>query len=358
MVFPERVAALTQQYLLPKVVDNVLNSNVLTFRLMGNSRPGAGVAIVKPIKYQNTGQATSFSGLDTFAASLPNVAIRMSYDMRGHRVPLAISGMDRTANSVSETQVTELAVFTLENGQQELIDSIGSAIYGDGTGNSSKDFLGLGAIVDDGTNVSTIGTLSRTTYPVLDGTVTSQATLTLASMGTMNTATSSGGGMQNSTLIVSDETRWDLFEQLLTPTVRESYSMMGYPQLGLKGGLTRTGSDNQGLSGTAGFVALSFRGIPYGKDEKATAQNIYFLNENWIQYYGWKAADYTAISLGSTTTEGLYGDNGMSDFSGFAWSGWQIPPNQYGFIADLIVLGQLTSWQPRRQGRLTSVASV
>lgn len=355
MVFPERVASLTQQYLLPKVVDNVLNSNVLTFRLMGNAKPGAGVAVVKPIKYQNTGQATSFSGLDTFAATLPNVTTRMSFDMRGHRIPLAVSGMDRTANDVSETKITDLVVFTLENGQQELIDSIGTAIYGDGTGNGSKDFIGLGAIVDDGSNVSTIGTLSRTTYPVLDATVTSLATLTLAGMSTMQSATSSGGGMQNSTLLVSDETRWDLYEQLLTPTVRENYSMMGYPMLGLKGGLTR---GEQGLAGTAGFVALSFRGIPYGKDEKATAGNIYFLNENWIQYYGWKAADYTPISLGSTTTEGLYGDEGMSNFTGFAWSGWQIPPNQYGFIADLIVLGNLSSWQPRRQGRLTSVTSV
>lgn len=356
MVFPERVASLTQQYLLPKVVDNILNSNVLTFRFMGNARPGAGLAIVKPIKYQNTGQATSFSGLDTFAATLPNVTTRMSYDMRGHRIGLAVSGMDRSANAVSSTQVTDLVKFTLENGQQELIDSLGNAIYGDGTGNSSKDILGLGAIDDDGTNVSTIGTLSRTTYPVLNATVTSLPTLTIAGMSSMQSATSSGGGVQNSTLIVSDEVRWDLFEQLLTPTVRESYSMMGYPTLGLKGGLTRTG--DQGLSGIAGFVAISFRGIPYGKDEKATAGNIYFLNENWIQYYGWKAEGYNQISLGSTTTESLYGDEGMSNFAGFAWSGWQIPPNQYGFIADLIVLGQLTSWQPRRQGRLINVASV
>jgi len=355
MVFPERVASLTQQYLLPKVVDNVLNSNVLTFRLMGNARPGAGVAIVKPIKYQNTGMATSFSGLDTFAATLPNVTTRMSFDMRGHRIPLAVSGMDRSANAVSDTQVTDLVVFTLENGQQELIDSIGSAIYGDGTGNTNKDFIGMGAIVDDGTNVSTIGTLSRTTYPVLNATITSLPTLTLAGMSTMQSSTSSGGGMQNSTLLVSDENRWDLFEQLLTPTVRESYSLMGYPTLGLKGGLTKSG---EGLSGQAGFIALSFRGIPYGKDEKATAQNIYFLNENWIQYYGWKAAGYNGIGLGSTTTEGLYGEEGMSNFAGFSWSGWQIPPNQYGFIADLIVLGNVTSWQPRRQGRLYAVTSV
>lgn len=356
MTFPERVSALTHQYLLPKVVDNVLNSNVTTFRLMGNAKPGAGTTIAKPIKYQNTNTTTSFSGLDTFAATLPNVNTRMSYDMRGHRIPLAISGMDKTANEVNITQVTSLVTNTLENGQQELIDGIGTALFGDGTGNGSKDFIGLSAIIDDGTNVSTIGSLSRTTYPVLDSTITSLPTLTLAGMSAIQTASSSGGGMQNSTLIVSDETRWDLYEQLLTPTVRENYSMMGYPQLGLKGGLTRSG--DQGLSGTAGFVALSFRGIPYGKDEKATSGNIFFLNENWIQFYGWKASDYQSISLGSKTTEGLYGDEGMSNFSGFAWSGWNLAPNAYGFIADLIVLGNLLSWQPRRSARLYAVANV
>lgn len=322
---------------------------------MANARPGAGVAIVKPIKYQNTAQATSFSGLDTFAATLPNITTRMSYDMRAYRIPLAVSGMDRSANDVSSTQVTDLVKFTLENGEQELIDAIGTGIYGDGTGNSNKDFIGLGAIVDDGTNVSTIGNLSRTTFPVLNATITSLPTLTLAGMSAMQSATSSGGGNQNTTLMVSDETRWDLYEQLLTPTVREQYSMMGYPMLGLKGGLTRS---EQGLAGTAGFVALSFRGIPYGKDEKATAGKIFFLNENYIQYYGWKAAGYNGIGLGTTTTEGLYGDEGMSNFAGFSWSGWQIPPNQYGFIADLVVLGNLTSFQPRRQGDLFAVTSV
>jgi hypothetical protein len=64
----------------------------------------------------------------------------------------------------------------LEESQQEMMDSLGTIIYGDGTGNSSKDFLGLTAIVDDGTNVATYGTLARSTYTTIKATLTAFVT--------------------------------------------------------------------------------------------------------------------------------------------------------------------------------------
>ena len=46
--------------------------------------------------------------------------------------------------------------------------------------------LGLAALVDDGTSVSTIGGISRSTYTTLKGTVTaSSGTLTLAKLDTL-----------------------------------------------------------------------------------------------------------------------------------------------------------------------------
>jgi hypothetical protein len=48
----------------------------------------------------------------------------------------------------------------------------------------------------------------------------------------------------------------------------------------------------------------------------------------------------------------------MSSFNGFNWSGFKTPTNQFGSIADVIVLGNLTSWQPRRSGRLTGITGV
>lgn len=360
MTFGNRVTALTQNWLLPKVVDNVLNGNVLAFRLMGKAQKGKGTSIDRAIKYQNSGTATSFSGFDTFVATPLNTKVTLSYDMRGVRIPIGLSGMEVVANKVSETQVTDLVQESVEESQQELLDAVGDMLYSTGTGNSNKDFIGLGAIVDDGTDVSTLGGLSRTTYPVLNATRTaSGGTLTLAKLSTLRSAVSGGGPNNTVTMIVANETVTNLYEQLLTPTVRNEYSMQGLPVYGLTG---RVAPQREGLVGTQGFVAMSYAGIPWFTDEKATSQTVYMLNENHLQFYGWDATGvfgYSKISLGSSQIEGAYSDfEGMSEFNGFNWSGFRAPTNQFAGIADVIILGNLASWAPRRQGRLTGVTGV
>lgn len=361
MTFNDRVTSLTQEVLLPKVVDNVLNSNVLAFRLVGNAKPARSYDIRKSIKYINSGTATSFSGLDTFTASQLNTKVKAIYDMRAIRQPVAIAGMEAVANGASsDSKVTDLIVESLEETEQELVDFFGGVLYSTGTGNSNKDPLGIGAIVDDGSDVGTLAGLSRTTYPVLNATRTaSGGTLTLAKLATLFSAVSSGAALSQPTLIVSNETVWDFYESLLTPMVRENYSMMGTPSIGKSGGLVKAES----LQGTQGFTALSYKGIPWVRDEKATAQNVFMLNENYLNWYGWdasKVADlqYKGLSLGSTQIEGLYQDAPMAQYAGFNWSGWQVPTNQFGIVADVIVLGNLASFQPRRQGRLTGVTGV
>ena len=361
MEFSERVLALTQDWLLPKVVDNVLNSNVLALRLIGNSKQGKGEQIKKAIKYQNSSTATSFSGLDTFAASQLETKVRMAYDMRAVRQPIAIAGMEASANAQMPTQVTDLVKEALEETQMELIDYVGDMMYGNGTGNSNKDLIGIGAIVDDATDVASIGGLLRSSYSVLNATRTaSGGALTLAKLASLDSAVSSGAGANSATLIVSDKTVWDLYESLLTPMVRHQYSDIGTYRVGRTGGGVR----GEALKGTQGFSALNYRGIPWVKDEKATAQTVFLLNENdtFLQFYGWDAASvtgYKKVSMGSPDTiDGVYDDEPMSSFTGFNWSGFNTPTNQFGVIADVILLGNLMSWGPRRHGRLTGVTGV
>jgi hypothetical protein len=356
MTFSDQVMALTQEVLIPKVVDGVLNSNILPLRLIGNAKEGKGYDIRKAIKYQNSGSASSFSGLDTFAAAQLSTRVKMIYDMRAARQPVAISGMDAMANTSAESQ-TDLVKESVEETQQELIDAIGTMLYGTGTGNANKDFLGLGAIVDDGTDVTTLGGLTRSSYAFTYGTRTaSGGTLTLAKLATLFSAV--GSGNDTPTLMVGNETVWDLYEQLLTPMVREQYQSMGYYDVGKVGGAKRAG---QGLVGTQGFVAVTYKGIPFVRDEKCTSQNIFMLNEDWLQWYGWDArgfAGYNKIAFTSSQIEGQYSEPPMSNFTGFNWSGLKTPTNQFGVIAAIQLVGNLTSWQPRRQGRLTGITGV
>lgn len=364
MTFSSQVQALTQEVLIPKVVDNILNSNILALRLLGNAKQGKGYDVRKSIKYQNSGTYSSFSGLATFSAAQLTTKLKLTFDMRAGRQPVAISGMDAVANASAESQ-TDLVKEALEETQQEMADGVGTNLYGDGSGNSNQDFLGMNALIDDGTNTTTLGGQLRSTYPVLNATVTaSGGTLTLAKLATLFTNVSSGSGNQSPTLMISNETVWDLYEQLLTPTVRETYTSMGYYSVGMTGGAVRTGAMGnkyEGLNGMAGFTALTYKGIPWVRDEKATSQTLFMLNEHWMNWYGWDAkgfAGYNKISLGSSQIEGDYAETPMSQFTGFNASGLHTPTNQFGVVEDLILLGNMVVFQPRRQGQLTGVTGV
>lgn len=364
MLFTDRVLGQTQDLILPKVTDNVLNSNVLALRLIGTGKQGKGESIKKSLKYQNSSQGTSFAGLDTFTAQQLTTKVTIRYDMRGIRQPVAVAGMEAVANGTAETQVTDLVKEAFEETEMELIDLIGTQLYGTGTGNTNKDLLGIGAIVDDGTDVTTIGTLSRTTYPVLKATRTaSGGTLALTTLATLYTAISAGTTRSIPTLLISDEPTWDLYESLLTPMLRETYERMGYYKMTATGTQTPgAGQGSQdGIVGQQGFVALMYKGIPWARDEKATAQNVFMLNEEWMDWYGWDASGvfgYSKVGLTSKTVDGVYAESPMSEFTGFSWSGFRAPTNQFGGIADIILLGNLMSFQFRRHGRLTGVTTI
>lgn len=354
MYFPERVLALTQNYLLPKVADNVFHSNIVGLRWIGRAKQGKGESIKKPIKYAISGYASSFAGLDTFVASQFVTKVRMSYDMRGIRIPLAIDGMEGVANQNSgDLQITDLVKETLDEGGSELSDALGGYLYSTGLGNSNKDPIGLGAIVDDGSNVTYIGYLSRTTYPVLKATrnAFTSGAVSFPQLATIYSAISDGSDMSTPTLGAANNTTWDYMEQLYTPSIRENYTQLGYYNVGL-GPIERV--PQQGLSGRGGFVAITYKGVPVVRDNKSPTGTIWFLNENWLDWYGWDPKGifgYNAVKMGTSTTEGLYTDYPMSQWTGFGWSGFRAPFNQFAGIADVILLGNLMCWQPRRNGQ-------
>jgi hypothetical protein len=363
VTFGERVKAQTRQFLLPKIMYNVFGSNVLATRLVSNAKRGRGYAVEKGIKYQNSGQAAAFSGLDTFQATQLETKLRLSYDMRAFRQPVGLGGLELLANQDSDVRVTDMIAEALEETQDELVEKFGDYAYGDGTADNGKAPNGLANIVDDGTTATTIGTQSRSTYPVLASTVTSLTSvsgqLALPRLATLYTNVSSGTSATTPTMIISDEADWDLYEQLLTPTVRETYSSMGYYTV-TRSSQGATRGSQEGLVGQQGFVALSYKGIPWVRDEKATAQSVIMLNENFLDWFGWRGnvLGYEPVDFNHNQTESTYNETPMSQFSGFLWSTYKTAQNQFAGIADVLMVGNMASWQPRRHGKLTNVTTI
>ena len=356
MTFTDRLTTVTQDEILPNVADAILGGNFITFRFVSNGKRWNGETLKRPTKIAKSSLGGSFSGLDTHSTATTNTRRMLEYDVRGYEMPVAIPGMEKAVNR-TPAQVINLVRVEVESAQDDAMDDIGDLLYGDGTGNGSKDFFGLDALVDDGTSVSTFGTLTRSDFdPYLDSTRTaSGGTLDLDKLATLVSAIATGTSRRNRpSIFVSDETVWDLFESLLAPTVRENYNAFGLPTVTRTSKAPLRGAE---LGGAAGYMSLSFRGIPWVADEKSTAQTLWALNENYLGWYGLKDSDLKQISLGGSNIEGVYSDVPSKNV-GFQWTGFMRPINQYGEVAHMYLLGNLVNWNAPRQGRLTGITGV
>lgn len=349
MVFNEYVQSVTQDKIVPKVVDTVLGGNVIALRFLSNGKPWSGEQIKFPIKYaKNSTSQGAFDGFDTFDTTKVNTRTKMAFSPTGYYQSITLSGMEVDVNSISETQVLDLVKTEMESNTQDMLDSLGTIFYG---AQSGKNFLGLQDIVDDGTTVTSYGGLLRATYTGLDATKTAATggALTLPFMASLVDAATVGS--QKPTLGVTTESVWTLYESLAQPA--NVINQQGYAQV------TRTGvaQSRSALSGELGFDALFYRGIPITKDEKCTSGRMYFLNEPSIQWYGLKSHKYANISLSSNNIEGVYEKDVPKSF-GFCWTGLKEPVNQYAEIGQIILMGNFIGSNPRLNSVGTSITTV
>lgn len=344
--FGSRVTTTTQDRLMPKVVDAVLNSNVLATRVLTKASKWKGERMKFPVKYATNTTVQSFSGFDTFSTAATDNRVNLEFVPKFTQITVSLP-LDELSVNATEDKVLDLASLELQSSAQDLADNVGTQFYGTGSG---KDFLGLEAIVDDGTNAATYGTLSRTTYSTqLRSTVTaSSGVLSIAKMATLYNAITSGS--QKPTLGVCSETIFSLYESLLQPQERiaKDVSMMKHD-----GNITKAGT---GFVGGTGFTGLYYKGFPILADEKATSGVLYFLNEDYLDWYALPVATTMPIKYRSQDIEG----NDYSDVTGlgFSWSDWVTPTNSASKVCHIYVGGELISANPKRHGKLTGITSV
>lgn len=342
-----RVTTTTQDKLIPKLVDTILNSNVFATRMLQKAQKFSGERMKFPVKYAKNTTGTSFAGFDTFSTSATDNRVNLEFVPKFYQMSVALP-LDELSANATEEKVLDLAKTEMASTAHDMADDIGTLFYGTGTGNGSKDFLGLEAIVDDGTNASTYGSLSRTTYSTLNSTVTaSSGTLSLAKMSTLYNAASSG--QQSPTVGLVTETVYSLYEQLLQPTERYNKPVTmpgGGRGLNSKGGMT----------GGTGYTSLFYKNFPILADEKCTSGVMYFLNEDFLNWYALPMAMTESAKFRSQDIEG----NDYSEVTGlgFSWSNWIKPTNSAAVVGHVYLGGELISENPKRHAKLTGITGV
>jgi hypothetical protein len=139
-------------------------------------------------------------------------------------------------------------------------ESFNQMFFGDGTGNSGKDWNGLGNLVESG---NTVGGINSSTYSYWQSKEeNTSAALTLAQMSTMYNNVSVGNDHPDT--LLTTQTLFEKYEALLQPNLRYTD--------------TKTAD--------AGFQNLLFKAAPVMYDVHCTAGVFYFLNSKYITLVG------------------------------------------------------------------------
>lgn len=339
MAFTNRVDTLTLDFLMPRVVDTVLRSNVFATSMLAKTKKFRSSTMDFPVKYQKGVAGQSFSGFDVLPTSASDTRVLMVFNPRFYATNVALPGTEIAANNTVQ-KVMDLATVEMRSRAQDLADDIGTLLYADGTGNANKDFLGLEVIVDDTLN---IGNLSRSTYTTLQSTVTaSSGTLSLAKMRTLYNNIADASVIP--TTAYTTYAIWALYEQLLQPQER----------------IMKDVKIAENFKGFTGFKTLEFTGLPVIADRKCTSGVLYFLNEEYLDFYALPTAIPQFGGEPVPVASKLFTGNQYNevDSLGFSWTGWIKSTNQFAFNSFITLGGNLITDNPRRHGKLTGISSI
>lgn len=357
-IFTDRVADITYQEILPSIVDQINNSNILFAKVLSKPATWKGITMNQPISIANSSTGGSFAGMDQFPTGATNNTRMLTWYVAADEQSVVVPGIEKAVNGNSEKAVLRLLATRMDEAKISAMQRNGSVFYGFGSG---KDFDGLGLIVDAGTNSAAYAGVTRTGNAYINGDVTpvtnGAVSLDYAS-SEFDNVSAAGSQMESPTLGLTTKAVWTFFEGLMQPMVQgryETIGIRGYDRV--DGGTPPGGVSKPGekLTGFGGFNALVYRARPLVADDNATSGTFYWLNEYYLEFARLVDSDLNQIGSTVEVTEGFYKNVPMP--SAFQFRELMSPVNAYGEVGLLILMGNLIHRQPRRNGKLTGVLS-
>jgi hypothetical protein len=318
----DTVTSVARRYILPEVVDNVYNSNVITFRLNSANKRliQGGTQIEVPLMYARFAAGGPYRGYDLLNVAPSDTVKNGAWDWKQHYVPVTVDGLTLIKTDSADAIVNFINMYFAQ-AEMEMAENIGVGLFSNPATNP-KDIDGFQAAIDDGTVAATYAGLDRTANAFHASQVDSAtAALTLTSLQSMFGNASEGG--RHPTIIVSRQEQYNRFWAL--NVVNQDFPAT-----------MPTGSDEQ--LAAAGFTNQLFNGVPWVVDShvqngpNGANSAILFLNEDYI---------FLAVSPRA--------DFYLEDF--------QTPVNQDAMVAKMLWAGNLVVTNVQRQGKMTNVSS-
>lgn len=294
-----------------RLEDNVFTSKPLLWILRTGGRVvnvDGGTHIVQPLLYAEAPNRGSYSGSDVFQTN-PNTGISSAeYPWRQFYGLLSIEGIELAKNK-GRAALLKLLDSRIKQLEMTISEQLEAMLFGDGSGNAGKDFIGIGAIIDSSNpSWGNLGGIDRSTnaYWQAQETDVGVNNLALSQMRTMYNDASEGNDQPSN--LIATQAGYEAYEGLLQANVRHEDVRMG----------------------DAGFQNLMFKGAPLTFSPNVTAGEMLFMNIKYLEL---------------NSLAGVW----------FQPSDLMQPTNQDVYYKHLLLYGNLTASNCRRQGKLTGI---
>lgn len=247
-----------------KLTDNVFSARPLTYWLSDKGRirmETGGSKLVEQLIYGQNSTVKSYTGYESLSIAEQEGITAAEYDWKQYGASIAISGIEEAKNN-GEHAIINLLESKIMQAEESMREGFNQMFFGDGTGNSGKNWNGLGNLVEANVAVGGID-------PAVSGNAywksyeeNTAGALTLAQMATAYNTTSVGNDHPD--LILTTQTLFEKYESLLQPQLRYTD--------------TKTAD--------AGFQNLLFKAAPIMYDVHCPAGNMFFLNSKYIKLVG------------------------------------------------------------------------
>jgi hypothetical protein len=247
-----------------QLTDNIFTARPLTNHLMDKGRMrmlDGGTKIVEPLIYGQNSTVGSYAGYDTISLTAQEGISAAEFEWKQYAASIAISGIEEAKNN-GEAAIVNLLEAKIMQAEESMREGFNQMFFGDGTGNSGKDWLGLDALIADD---NTVGGIDRTAVgndfwqSYVEGTA---GALSLADMATAYNSVSVGNDHPD--MVLTTQTLFEKYESLLQPQLRYT----------------------DAKTADAGFQNLLFKAAPVVYDVHAPSGTMFFINSKYLTLVG------------------------------------------------------------------------
>ena len=158
----DTLATTTLQKFEPGFEEFISTRSSIYYFLKSNNRVvpvDGGRSIVEPLMYGENSTAGTYDLYDDLDITPQDGMTAAEYPFRWHAVSIAISGPEKAMNSGPSAHINLLEA-KIEQAKLSAAEQFEEMFQGDGTGNTGLDFLGLEALIGDGSSsVTTVGNI-------------------------------------------------------------------------------------------------------------------------------------------------------------------------------------------------------